>query len=50
MYATFQKQAAGVAAFLDANGVSAAAYHASKAMQVRAAPSFVPYAPQQWTA
>jgi superfamily II DNA helicase RecQ len=34
VYATFQKQAAGVAAFLDANGVSAAAYHASKAMQV----------------
>ena len=34
VYATFQKQAAGVAAFLDANGVSAAAYHANKAMQV----------------
>jgi len=31
VYATFQKQAAGVAAFLDANGVSAAAYHAGKA-------------------
>ncbi len=35
VYATFQKQAAGVAAFLDANGVSAAAYHAGKAPKAR---------------
>lgn len=34
VYATFQKQAASVAAFLDANGISAAAYHAGKAPQV----------------
>ena len=34
VYATFQKQAASIAAFLDANGISAAAYHAGKASQV----------------
>ena len=35
MYCTYQNQCSSVAAFLDANGVPAAAYHAGKPWQVR---------------